>query len=303
MERKGLLKQIIIFAFLIGFWSVNWPMMKIGLTVLEPWFYRTLIVFVGGIGCLFVAFLSGKSLKIPNENITPLLWMGFTQGFLWNALSGFGIPLIEAGRAAILAFTMPIWATILSIIFLKEIVTFRSVLGLTLGMVGLFLLIYPTLDTLGASFLGASLMIAGAFTWGVATVVFKAASWRADLLALCGWQFIIGAIPLFVATIVLGDPNTIFYLDLKTGSAVAFSAIVPMVFCQAVWFSIVTRMPTVIASSATLFVPPLGVIFSFLILHEPVSLFDFLALIAVIAAMLLILPGFKRPASHHQQLK
>ena len=59
MERKGLLKQIIIFAFLIGFWSVNWPMMKIGLTVLEPWFYHALIVFVGGI-VSFVAFLSGK---------------------------------------------------------------------------------------------------------------------------------------------------------------------------------------------------------------------------------------------------
>ena len=180
---------------------------------------------------------------------------------------------------------------------------FRSLFGLTLGMFGLFLLIYPTLDTFGTSFLGASLMIAGAFTWGTATVVFKAASWRADLLALCGWQFVIGAIPLFAATLVLGDPNTIFYLDLKTGSAVAFSAIVPMVFCQAVWFSIVTRLPTVIASTTTLFVPPLGVFFSFLILDEPVSFFDFLALIAVIASMLLILPSFRRPASRHQQLK
>mgnify|MGYP002001534604 FL=1 len=303
MERKELLKQIIIFALLICFWSVNWPMMKIGLTVLEPWFYRTLIVFIGGIGCLFVALLSGRSLKIPKENIKPLLWLGFTQGFLWNALSGFGIPLIEAGRAAILAFTMPIWATILSIIFLKEVVTLRSVFGLTFGMFGLFLLIYPTLDTLGTSFLGASLMIGGAFTWGAATIVFKAANWRADLLALCGWQFIIGAIPLSIATLVLGDPTTIFYLDLKTGSAVAFSAIVPMVFCQAVWFSIVTRLPTLIASTTTLFVPPLGVIFSFLILHEPISLFDFFALIAVIAAMLLILPGFRRQANHHQQLK
>ena len=191
----------------------------------------------------------------------------------------------------------------MSIIFLKEVVTLRSVFGLTFGMFGLFLLIYPTLDTLGTSFLGASLMIGGAFTWGAATIVFKAANWRADLLALCGWQFIIGAIPLSIATLVLGDPTTIFYLDLKTGSAVAFSAIVPMVFCQAVWFSIVTRLPTLIASTTTLFVPPLGVIFSFLILHEPVSLFDFFALIAVIAAMLLILPGFRRQASHHQQLK
>lgn len=293
--------QVMTVIMLAVFWAVNWPMMKIGLTTVEPWTFRATIVLVGGVGCLLVAHLSGRSIAISRAELRPLLWLTLLQGVLWNAFSGFGIALVDAGRAAVLAFTMPVWATLLAMIFLGEAVTLRRTLGLATGMVAMGLLLWPALDALGDELFGAVLMIVGAITWGAATVLLKAVDWKMGVLALSGWQFLLGAGPLILAAIILGDPSSLLNIDRVTGGAIAFSALIPMIFCQAVWFAVVRRLPASLASTGTLLVPPLGVYFSALILDETVGPFEIAALLLVIVALVLILPGFNWRASLRPQ--
>ena len=292
--------QAITVALLAIFWAINWPFMKIGLTVVEPWTFRALIVVVGGVGCLAVAAAFGESLTVPRANWRALLWLALFQGVLWNAFSGFGIALVDAGRAAVLAFTMPVWATLFAIIFLKEAVSKRRLIGLFLGMVAIGLLLIPVLDQLSTRLFGASLMIAGAIVWGVATIIVKATDWQISVLTLSGWQFLIGSLPLIAAAAVLGSPATLFDMTFGTGLAVAYSALVPMIFCQAVWFAVVRRLPTALASMGTLLVPLLGMFSASIILGEAVGVYEISALIVVFLALLLVLPGFNWRASLHQ---
>ncbi len=291
--------QVMTVILLAIFWALNWPMMKIGLTAVEPWTFRATIVLVGGVGCLLVAHLSGRSIAIPRSDLRPLLWLTLFQGVLWNAFSGFGIAMVEAGRAAVLGFTMPVWATLLSILVLKEPITLRRSLGLATGMAAMGLLIWPAMGALGSDLLGALLMIAGAMSWGFATIIVKAVDWKMGVLTLSGWQFLIAAVPLILAALLVGEPASLLRIDWITGGAMAFSALIPMIFCQAVWFAVVRRLPTSLASTGTLLVPPLGVWFAALILGETVGLFEVLALLLVIAALVLILPGFNWRASLH----
>ena len=293
--------QVVTVIMLAVFWGLNWPMMKIGLTTVEPWTFRATVVLVGGIGCLLVARLSGRSIAISREEIRPLLWLTLLQGVLWNAFSGFGIALVDAGRAAVLAFTMPVWATLLAKLFLGEAVTTRRMLGLATGMVAMGLLLVPAFEALGGELFGAILMIVGAVTWGAATVLLKAVNWKMGVLALSGWQFLLGSGPLILAAVTLGDPGSLLHVDYVTGGALAFSALIPMIFCQAVWFAVVRRLPTSLASTGTLLVPPLGVYFSALILDETVGPYEVTALLLVIAALVLILPGFNWRASLRPQ--
>lgn len=281
------------------FWAVNWPVMKIGLTVIEPWTFRAVVVLVGGTGCLATAVFLGRSIRIPATDLRPLLWLTLFQGVLWNAFSGFGIAYVDAGRASVLAFTMPVWATLLAMIFLNEPVTLRRLSGLAIGMLAMALLLVPAFDAMGTKLTGAFLMIAGAIVWGIATIIVKAVDWKMGMLALSGWQFVIGSIPLVLAAVFLGDPGTLLEIDLFTGGALAYSALIPMIFCQAVWFTVVRRLPTSLASTGTLLVPPLGVYFAAVILGETVGIFEFAALALVIAALVLILPGFNWRASLH----
>jgi drug/metabolite transporter (DMT)-like permease len=88
-------------------------------------------------------------------------------------------------------------------------------------------------------------------------------------------------------------------LDWGTGAVFAYSALIPMIFCQAVWFAVVRRLPTSLASTGTLLVPPLGVLFSALILGERVGPLEILALALAVLALVMILPGFNWRASLH----
>ncbi|MEO1102742.1 MAG: DMT family transporter, partial [Pseudomonadota bacterium] len=288
-------------AALAIFWSLNWPMMKIGLEVVEPWTFRALLVMVGAVGCFAVAAVLGQSLAVPRREWVPLLWVGLFQGVLWNAFSGFGIALVEAGRAAVLAFTMPVWATLLAFLFLGEAVTMRRLAGLVVGMAAMALLLLPALGALNHAALGTVLMIGGAISWAIATVIVKAAGFTISPLSLAGWQFLIGGIPLTIAAFALGDPGTLLDLDARTAAVVAYSAVMPMVFCQAVFFAIVQRLPASLASMSTLMIPPLGVLFSAAILGERVGPAEIGSLVLVVVAMILILPGFSLRAIRRRQ--
>ncbi|MEM8551725.1 MAG: DMT family transporter [Pseudomonadota bacterium] len=279
-------------AALAIFWALNWPMMKIGLTTVEPWTFRAVVVTAGGVGCFIVARIIGASIRVPKRERLPLLWVGLMQGLLWNAFSGFGTAMIEAGRAAVLAFTMPVWAVILAILFLGEAVTRRRLFGLALGMAGMGLLLLPALEALGSSAVGAMLMVGGAMSWAVATTVVKKANFSIHPMVLAGWQFAIGAGPLIAAAVILGRPSSILEVDGATASAIIYSALFPMIVCQAIFFTIVKRLPASLASMSTLMIPPLGVYFSAAILGERVGPAEFGALVLVSAAMVMILPGF-----------
>lgn len=284
--------QIAAIVLLAVFWSLNWPMMKIGLAVVEPWTFRASLVIVGAVGCLALAAAAGERVRVPRGDLVPLLAVGLFQGVLWNAFSGFGIALIEAGRAAVLAFTMPVWATLLSVLVLGERPTPARLAGLALGMGAMALLLAPAFGALTREALGSLLMVGGAVSWAVATIIVKKHAFALSPLSLAGWQFAIGAVPLALAAVLFGAPSTLLSVGWGTGSALAYSALVPMIFCQAVFFTLVRRLPASIASMGTLLVPPLGVLFSALILGEPVGAAEVAALVLVLAAMLLILPGF-----------
>ena len=49
----------------------------------------------------------------------------------------FGVQQLPAGRSAIIAYTMPIWATLIAMAVLHEPLNRRKVVGLLLGMLGM----------------------------------------------------------------------------------------------------------------------------------------------------------------------
>lgn len=304
MSRLQFVTQVALVASLSFFWGVNWPVMKTVLGVVEPWTFRSVLVVTGGVGSLLIALALGHSMRVPRPLWVPLLWLVVFQGILWNAFSGFGIALVEAGRAAVLAFTMPVWATALAVLVLGETVTPRRLLGLALGMAGMGLLVLPALEALGNELLGTVLMLGAAISWAVATIIVKAYRWGVSPLVLAGWQFLLGAAVLVPVAFVLGEPSTLLDLDRRTGIGLLYSAFIPMIFCQAVFYAIVRRLPAALASMSTLMVPLIGVFTSALFLGERVGPAEVGALVLVLTAMVLILPGFSlrailrpRPAS------
>jgi drug/metabolite transporter (DMT)-like permease len=86
---------------------------------------------------------------------------------VWHLCSAYGLMLMASGRAAIIAFTMPLWATLLAVPLLGERITRAKAAGLALGLAGLSCLLVGEASAIGAAPLGGLLMLGAAVAWAV----------------------------------------------------------------------------------------------------------------------------------------
>jgi drug/metabolite transporter (DMT)-like permease len=279
-------------------WGLNWPAMKLVVGELSPWTFRVVCVSVAGASLLLLARLSGERVLPPRHLWLALTVLSVVHVSNWHMLTAFALTSIGGGRAAILAFTMPLWATIFGVLVLKERLRWRQVTALLLGLGGIALLLLPELGRTGVVPTGYILMVLSAVAWGIGTVGQKLRQWQIGILALSGWQLVIGGVPIVVAWLIL-EPVPDFSRVTPIGlAALAYVVFVALVFCFSSYVRLVSILPANIASISTLAIPVVGLWSSALLLGEPVGIADVLALAMVLAALALVLlrPSPRDPA-------
>ncbi len=285
----------LLLAGLTLFWGGNWPMMKIALGELPVWSFRSLCLLGGGLGLLSLAALAGRRLSIPRREVAPLALCTLFNIIGWHLCSGYGVSLIPAGRAVIVAFTMPLWATLLGSLLLAERLSAGKITGLALGLAGLAVLIGPDLRALGAAPLGALFMLGAALCWATGTVLLKRFAWTGSSAVLAGWQLLLGAGPILIGALLLEDMPRPADLSTTVLLATVYIIAFPMVFCHWAFFTLVRLFPAALAAIGTLAIPIVGVISSALILGETVGPRELVALVLICAALavVLVLPAVR----------
>jgi drug/metabolite transporter (DMT)-like permease len=280
---------VILLAGISLFWGFSWPSMKIALNEIPPWIFRTFCLALGGAGLLTMAKAGGHSLRIPLRVVRPLCFAAILNITLWHLGTAYGVMLMNAGRAAIIAFTMPVWASLLSRIFLGERLTWNRLVGLLLGLAGLAVLIAPDLEALHRAPLGALCMLAAAISWAGGTVYIKRVQWTIPPTLFTGWMLILGGIPIFVGAGLLESPAALASVSWPAVAATVYLILFPMIYCYWAWFKVVGLFPANVAAISTLAIPVIGVFSSALILGESVGLREIAALLLVVTALALVL--------------
>ncbi|MEM7427618.1 MAG: DMT family transporter [Pseudomonadota bacterium] len=271
------------------FWGANWPGMKIALGELPVWWFRTMSVGAGAFGLLAIALISVRSIRMPLAEIPKLVVVSIFAIMGWHVFAAYGVTLMPAGRASIIAFTMPVWASLMGSVLLNEPFTRYKVAGLVLGLGGLAVLMGEDLIILGTAPIGALFMLGAAVSWGFGTVLFKRFTWSAPVSVMVGWQLFAAMVPIFVVAVITEPVPDMTALSWETIIALAYLFTLPMVFCQWAYFKVVTIFPAAIAAMGTLAVPIVGVYSSALILGEPVGWQELASLVLICGALASVL--------------
>jgi drug/metabolite transporter (DMT)-like permease len=284
----------VLLALLSLFWGLAWPAMKIVLGEIRPWTFRAICLAAGGAALLALARAGGADLRVPAGDLKPLIITSLINITGWHILSAYGLTLLHAGRAVIIAYTMPLWAILLSRLLLKEHITSARWWALGIGSTGLALLLGPDMQAVGAAPLGALMMLGAAACWAAGTVLVKFFKWHMPGTLVMGWQLLIGGIPIIVGAILIDPGTAIAAVSWKAIAALMFVVALPTIFCHWAFFMVVQIFPANVAALSTLGIPAIGVFSSALILGEPVTATELIALFLVVLSLGLTSLGGRR---------
>jgi drug/metabolite transporter (DMT)-like permease len=287
-------------AILALVWGVNWPILKMGVTAMPPLTFRALTLPLAALGMLLVAKLSGDSLVIPRAWWGRLVVLAAFNISGWNAFVLFGVQQLASGRSAILAYTMPIWATLIAFFVLDERISGRKLAGFALGFTGMAVLLGDDLRQVQRSPFGTAMILIAALLWAMGTVLLR--RWRPTIAqtTLSGWMMLVGWIPIALVAPFF-DPKALTRLpDLAPSGwfALLYNVLFAGTVANWIWFMLARSLPVAISSLSSLPIPIVGVFSGMLLLGERPGPSEWLALALVVAALAAVmLPERQNAAS------
>ena len=273
-------------------WGFNWTAMKTALSEVPPWTFRSLCLGLGAAVLFSALRAGGQRLVMPTGQWGRLWLLAILNITSWNMLVAFGVGMIESGRAAILAYTMPVWAVPLSVWLLGEHITRRKLVGLGLGLGGLVLLLGESLFSLGAAPVGSLLVLGAAVSWALGTVLQKRIPINLPVGPYTAWIMLLGGTPIFIGALLFEDFSDLREVSVIAWLGTAYNIVIAFAFAHWAWIKIATSVPVSVFSISMLLIPVVGVVSGMLFLGERPTAAEYAALALVLAALLTVL----RPA-------
>jgi drug/metabolite transporter (DMT)-like permease len=298
-QRSGWV-AVALLAFVTFAWGFSWPVTKIAVEQVPVWHLRACTTMIGGLAMLALAAALGWRVRLPARELAWLALLGQFNVTGWCLFTAYGVSLMEAGRAGIIAFTMPVWAAALAAATGQERMTQAKLAALALGAAGLAALVLPEWRSIAAAPFGVLAMLGSAISWAIGTLGLKQRRWTSGAGVQSGWQLLFGSIPMTAGMLFVNERFDPAAVAAAGWSAVLYLVVISMVLAQWAWFGAVHALSATIAGIGSLMVPVLGVIGSALWLGERVGLSELAALALIGASVLLIVRPAKeepRPAA------
>src|SRR3954470_9437632 len=118
-------------------WGFNWPVTKYLLSELPPLTLRGATGVIGAALLALLAVKAGQSLKVPRAIWPRLTVAALLNVTAWMVLMGLGLLWLPASEAALIAYTMPVWASLIAWPVLGERPTVLRTIALVMAFAGL----------------------------------------------------------------------------------------------------------------------------------------------------------------------
>ena len=276
------------------FWGLNWPAVKIILSICPPFTLRLLGLGSGAVLLLLLARAKRVPLLPPRESWRGIIVGGLLAVAAFNLLVAWAQLSTSTSRAAVLTFTMPMMSAALAWWWLGERLDRSKVLALGLGMAGIAILAWPVLrgllgDGPAPPLRGLLLPLLAAFGWAAGTVLLKRWPVSADRVNFTAWQLLIGAGCGLLGALLTGEPMVPALPGARVTAALLFHIVLGTAVAYWLWFILAERVSATVSSLTTLAVPVVGVAGAMLLVGERPAGLDWIGFALVLGGAALTL--------------
>lgn len=266
-----------------------WPVSKTALEFMPPFWYASIRILTGA-AILFVLLKLTGNLRLPTRHDMVLVFsVGIFMMAIYTLLMHVALLYVEAGRAALLGYTTPIWVLPAAYFFLKERPSRRRLVGLCIAMAGLVVLFNPTtFDWTDTDVVIGNLMLLGCgLSWSVSIIHIRKHQPQRTPFQLAPFQLTLAGGLIAIMALIF-DPLPVF-----TGSALeigvfAYGGILGTAVAMLSVTTCIRYLPTVVSTVGLLGVPVFAMSLSIVLLGEELTYGLALGMVLIIAGIGLV---------------
>jgi drug/metabolite transporter (DMT)-like permease len=273
-------------------WSFAFVAGKIGVTYCPPLILLAARFLLAGILIFVISAFRSEAWQLSRRDVATFAILGVANNALYLGLAYIGLGTISAGLGALIISANPIFTAVLAALFLGEALTWRKVVGLVLGIIGVGLIVWHRISIGTDSSHGILFTLASLASMVTGTMLFKLLAPKGSLWIGNGIQNLSGGLALVPFALVFSNFGDIVP-NVPLASVFAFLVLGGSILAYLLWFHLLKVCGATAASAYHFVMPPLGMLFAFLVLGEHLELRDLLGIVPVALGVYLV----TRPAA------
>jgi len=284
----GTLVLIVLFCLI---WSSAFAAAKTALMDCPPLLLLSARFLLAGALLLSACALMGAFSRIGWRTLALFAGIGVLNNAAYLGFSYVGMTTVSSGFTAVVVSATPLLTALAAAPLLGEGLTGRKLVGLGLGFAGVALVLRSRIgggheDPVGALYVLAALV---ALTAG--TLAYKRIKPPPGTLMLgSGIQALAGGLVLAPIALLLEDPGAVRITPSLAGSFL-YLTLGASVAAFSLWLFILNRSSATRASALHFLMPPLGLMYGWLLLGETVPPLDLLGIIPIALGIRMVTSG------------
>jgi drug/metabolite transporter (DMT)-like permease len=291
---KPLSLSIALFCLL---WSFAFVAGKVGVTYCPPLVLLSARFLLAGVLILAASASRRDAWTLSWRDVVVFAILGIANNALYLGLGYTGLKSVSAGLGALIVSANPVFTAVLAALFLGEQLTLRKVAGLSLGIIGVAMIVWHRMSVGTDSLDGILFTLASLASIVLGTILFKWLVPQGSLWTGNGIQNLAAGLALLPFAATFADVNDIVP-NMQLLGAFAYLVLGGSILAYVLWFNLLKTYGATAASAYHFLMPPLGMLFAWLVLGEHVALRDLSGVVPVALGIYLVTrPASKRSTS------
>jgi drug/metabolite transporter (DMT)-like permease len=268
-------------------WSFSFVAGKVGVTDCPPLILLAARFLLAGTLILAISAFRRDVSPLSWRNVAVFAILGVANNALYLGLGYTGLKSVSAGLGGLIVSANPVFTAALAAMFLGERLSWRKVAGLLLGILGVGLIVWHRMSIGTDSLHGILFTLASLASIVAGTILFKVLAPKGSLWIGNGVQNLAAGTVLLPFAYTFADVAAIVP-SARLVAAFAYLVCGGSILAYLLWFHLLKVCGATAASAYHFVMPPLAMLFAWMVLGEHVEFRDLLGVVPVVLGIYLV---------------
>jgi drug/metabolite transporter (DMT)-like permease len=292
-ERQHRWSLSIAFGLVYVFWGSTYLGIAIAVEHIPPALMCATRFLIAGVLMLAYCGLRGRKIVYTPRQLWHMAVVGILLLMGGNLTLSYAEQVVPSGLSALIIAVTPLWFLVLDTWLLGDHhISRRGLAGLALGVVGMFVLLWPKLmstGSMGRRELWFSLgLLGGSFSWALGSILSKV--WQStdqDPFSSTAWQVIFAGIANLIFALWNGDMSRVVWTPRGIG-AVLYLVVGGSWIGYTSYIWLLRHAPSSKVSTYAYVNPVVAVFLGWLVLHEQLDRYILMGSAIVVLSVILV---------------